>query len=101
MNLNELFENLSVNQHAITNDHRYAMADELTDEQIQQQITRWLSGLDTHHQVPGKTVGVMLGICDMSLNHIPLSHKQRIYAVSNLIRYWDQMSVQARADMML
>jgi hypothetical protein len=101
MNLTEMFEQLNLDRHLISPEDLYATVHKLTDEQIQQQITLWLTSLDRYHQVPGKTVGKMLGICDVALRDIPLSHKQRIYAVATLITYWDQMSAEARARILL
>jgi hypothetical protein len=101
MNLNHLFEELNLEKHRIRDPELYLITNELTDQDIQQQVSTWLSGLDRHHQVPGKIIGRMQSICDVSFKDIALSRAQRVYAVGYLITYWDQMSATARAQMNL
>jgi len=101
MNLYDFFEELNLEKQNITDELIYQITNELTHSDLINLTNKWLVGISNKHQVPGQVVLTMQGICDFYRECHDLTTKQQIFVVSNLVRYWDQIGLEMRMDMML
>lgn len=101
MNLYDFFEELHLEKQNINDQFVYEITKQIPTSDLIRITNKWLIGISNKHQVPGKIVITMQGICDYYREHQSLTMKQEIYVVNNLIRYWDQIGLEMRMDMML
>lgn len=101
MNLYDFFEELHLEKQNITDQFVYEITKQIPASDLIRITNKWLVGISNKHQVSGQVVITMQGICDYYREHCSLTKKQEIYVVNNLIRYWDQMGLEMRMDMML
>ena len=101
MNIYDFFEELNLEQSKINDQFIYQIKNLIPDKNLVPIIVIWLKGIGSQHQVPGRVVITMAGICDFYREVGELTQKQQIYVIGNLIRYWDQISCESRAQLML
>lgn len=101
MNLYDFFEELHLEKQNITDQFVYEITKQIPSSDLIRITNKWLVGISNKHQVSGQVVITMQGICDYYREHRSLTKKQEIYVVNNLIRYWDQIGLEMRMDMML
>lgn len=97
MNLYELIEEFNLERYKLTPDMRYEIADSLTDNEILRLVNVFLKGISNKHQVPGRVIEVLMGIAQWHFKNELITRDQKIYAVSNIIDHWHQMSCESRA----
>ena len=59
----------------------------------------FLRSIEREHQIPGKTIETLRGICQCHHDGFELTQKQLYFLVYNLVRYWDQLTCVSRAAM--
>lgn len=101
MNLYDFFEGCSLEKASINDQFIYQINNFIPNSNLISIAITWLRGIGSQHQVPGRVVTTMAGICDFYREVGELTRKQQIYVISNLITYWDQISCESRAQMML
>lgn len=101
MRIYDLLEELNLDRANLNDDSLWIVYEEYTTEQWAQAGLKYLESLDCQHRVPGKVVHTLQGICDYYRENQSLTPRQGVWLVANLIRYWNQMSCQARADLAL
>jgi hypothetical protein len=101
MNIYELIEVAHLERQQLTDSLRNRIIDSYPWRCWDQAGVVFLKGLDRNHQIPGKEIAVMLGIMDVTQQHIELTRKQKWFFVNHIIDYWDQMGCEARASLML
>jgi len=101
MNLYDFFEELNLEKQKVTDELVYQITGVISDNDLIALTNKWLIGISNKHQVPSKVVLTMQGICDFYRECQDLTTKQRIFVINNLIRYWDQMGLSMRMEMML
>jgi hypothetical protein len=99
MNLYDFFEELNLEKHQVTDKLVYQIIQEIPRIDLIKLANKWPSGLSTRHQVPGNAILTMAGICDYYQEHHDMTHKQKIFLVNHLIRYWDQRDLVTRSEM--
>ena len=69
-------------------------------------VTKWiqatelfLRGIERKHQIPGKVIETLWGICLWYNDGIPVTQKQLYFLVYNLMRYWDQLRCEVKASL--
>lgn len=101
MNIYEIFEELSLNKDIVEQHHIYQLSNTLDDKNLVKVAERWIHGLESRHQVPGRVAETMAGIVDWYRECEMMTDRQRIYIVANLVNYWNQLSLSARIEMNL
>lgn len=101
MNIYEFFEESNLEQAYKNEQFVYQAAESIPDLDLVRVANTWLRGISNQHQVPGRPVLVIANVCDYYQEHKHLTNRQRIYLIAHLIQYWDQMTLQARAQLML
>ena len=101
MNLYDFFEELNLEKQNITDQFVYEITKQIPASDLIKITNKWLVGISNKHQVSGQVVLTMQGICDFYRENKSLTKKQEIYVVNSLIRYWDQIGLEMRMDMML
>jgi hypothetical protein len=101
MNLYDFFEECSLEKQNITDQFVYEITNQIPASDLIKITNKWLVGISNKHQIPGKVILTMQGICDFYRECHDLTPKQRVFVINNLIRYWDQINCESRANMML
>ena len=101
MNIYDFFEECNLDQAYENDQFIYQVQPYIPDRILIQAAKKWLEGIGNQHQVPGNTVYTTAGICDYYRELGAITHRQQIYLIANLSRYWNQISCVARAEMML
>lgn len=101
MNVYDFFEELNLEKQYVSDELIYEISETISYNSLIDITKKWLVGISNKHQVPSKVVLTMQGICDFYRECGDLTTKQRVFIVSNLIRYWDQIGLSMRMEMML
>lgn len=97
MKIYQLLEEANIEQHTLSDNDKYLIANEFADNKWVDATKMYLRGIDRQHLVPGDTLLTMAGICDHWREHQAITPRQRMFLVHNLIAYWDQLSLESRA----
>ena len=100
MNLYDFFEECSLEKQKITPEWIYQANDYISDYDLVKVANKWLIGISNKHQVPGKVVLTVAGICDFYKEHNNLTTKQKTFLIGNLIQYWDQIGLLMRSQIL-
>jgi hypothetical protein len=101
MTIYETIEICWLERHNLTDEIRFELAGVLEDDQLYKACMKFLKGIGSRHQVPGRVVHVFMGMCDWYREHEEYTVKQRRWIIEKLIEYWDQVLCEVRAEMML
>ena len=98
MRIYDLLETLNLDYPNLSEQQIWQVYEEYNTKQWIDATHRYLKELDRYHQVPGKVIHTLWGVCDYYREHQELTAKQAVYLVANLVRYWDQMSCLGRSQ---
>ena len=101
MNIYELIELANYEQQNLTDSLRKQIFESYDFDQWVQVGVVFLKGLDRRHQIPGKTIFVLTDMISLDQKHRPLTPKQKWFFVNTIIDNWDQMSCEARANLVI
>jgi hypothetical protein len=101
MNIYETFEQLSLNRDIVEQHHIYQLSNTLDDKNLITVAERWITGIESNHQVPARVAETIAGIVDWYRECEMITDRQRIYLVANIMNHWDQLSLSARIEMNL
>ena len=102
MNLIELIEHLhldlkQLDQNVINNE----IIANYSDNDLVRLVEVFLRGIGSRHQIDGNTVYTLHDMCDYYREFNEFSRKQQVYIIQNVLKYWDQLSLESRAILML
>ena len=101
MTIYEVMESLNLDIRHITRSQRYELAHAYSQQELYDLGTRFVVGLDRNHHIPGKTIFTINGICSFYRETGEMTNDQRIYLITNILDYWQEMSCEARAQLNL
>ena len=101
MNIYELLEEANLSKHHLSDNLINQILNSYEFEKWREVGVVFLKGLDKNHQIPGKDIMTFIGIIDVNQKDIPLTHKQKWFFINRLIWNWDQMSCEARANLVI
>ena len=78
-------------KHNLTDLIRYELNKEFTEQQWIQAGIFFVTHLNKKHQIPGRVIETIMGICQWRIDTNPLSNEQKIYLSKKIIDYWDQL----------
>jgi len=97
MRIVDFIEEINLDKKKLTEDLRYQIASEYSDDEWIKATNIFLNGIENKHTVEGKVIWNLTDICYVyKRENISLTNKQRIYISSNLIDNWDQLSLMTR-----
>ena len=101
MTIYEIIETCWLERHALTEDIMRGLVDTIPDPDFNRVCRKFLKGIGSRHQVPGKIVHVFMGLCDWYRETEVYTVRQRRWILEKSIEYWDQVSCEVRAEMQL
>lgn len=72
-----------------------------TPDDISRLVKIFLDGIGSQHQVPGKLVATLQDIRYNYLEYGQMSRDQKILMIGEIIRYWQEMTCESRANLLL
>lgn len=102
MNLPELIENIWLDRdQLLPTAVNQAIRDNYSDHELCAFTSQFLQGIERQHTMNGHVINTLWGIQDYYREHRSITPRQRVYLIQNILSHWDQLSVQARADLNL
>ncbi len=98
-NIYDFLEELRLHKHKLTGQLKIDIANTHSDMEWINATSIFLKGLEPRHTVPGNIIYSMSDICHQYKYlkvKSPLTKKQRLFISSNLIDYWDQMTLEMK-----
>lgn len=96
MKIYHTIEELSFLKDHISDSDRIQVIKLFTQEQWVKAADYFLKGISNQHNMIGKTVDTMRGICQYYYEHHNITWKQLTYLVANLIENWQEISYEYR-----
>ena len=99
MNIYQVMEECHLDQaHVSDNIVRY-VSERYTDEQWNDLIRIFLTGIAGQHVIPGDVIFTLQGISHWHQQQRPLTVRQRIYTAANIMTYWNYVGVGMRSNL--
>lgn len=96
----DLIEELVVGKYSLTDANKNLILNSYSQHEWTQTAQVFLKGIGNQHQVPGRQVYQLWDICDQQ-QHQELTRDQMWLMFHILLEYWNQISCESRAQLML
>jgi hypothetical protein len=97
MRIYDFIEGCHLDRHQLTDDLRGQIPRAYSEQEWIKLAQLFVAGLDRHHQVPGKIIYNILGICEYFKLNQSLTNRQRHYLANSLVDYWNNLGIESRA----
>ena len=101
MRIEELIEEIVLDQLQLQDQNKNLIIDNYTTHQWVKAIERFLKGIGSHHAVRGNIVFELHSFLDQYRETHHLTRDQKWFVLHTLIENWNQISCQARAELIL
>lgn len=104
MNLYELLENCYLDHDVLKLDIDkicQIIRENYTDKQLRDLIHTFLRGIGSKHQVPGNLVYKLNDLINWYTDYESYTFLQQALIIKIILCYWDQLSIETKADLYL
>jgi len=80
---------------------KYQLSDCVSNDVVIELTKKFLTGIGTHHEISGKIIGKMQGIIHFYQEAEMITRDQKIYLISMMLDYWDNLDLECRDQLQL